>query len=77
MRSDGNRHREERGDAATRRSRMPQGARCSLGLLRFARNDDRGSTQMQLTLMRLAGAAETLDRNPAILMRGLFEKLKL
>jgi hypothetical protein len=60
--------------AATRQSRMPQAARCSLGLLRFARNDDRGSTQMQLTLMRLAGAAETLDRNPAIFDARSFRK---
>jgi hypothetical protein len=36
--------------AATRRSRGPWGARRSPGLLRFARNDDRGSTHMQLTL---------------------------
>jgi uncharacterized protein YndB with AHSA1/START domain len=42
-----NRHRDERSDAAIQES---PGARRSPGLLRFARNDDCGSTQMQFGL---------------------------
>ena len=40
-----NRHCEERSDEAIQGN---VGALRSLGLLRFARNDDRGSTQMQI-----------------------------
>src|ERR1700727_3739185 len=42
-----NRHREERSDAAIQESR---GALRSPGLLRFARNDAAGSTEMQYVL---------------------------
>ena len=45
-----NRHREERSDAAIQTT-----VECPTtpGLLRSARNDDRGSTQMQFALLRL------------------------
>jgi hypothetical protein len=48
-----NRHREERRDAAIQES---QGALRSPGLLRFARNDDRGSDHMQTRLGAAGGS---------------------
>ena len=46
-----NRHCEERSDVAIQRA---SGTRCSPGLLRFARNDDRGSTHLIACLVDVA-----------------------